>query len=65
MAPPGFEVPYRLGWVDLDDGVRVFGRVLSADGADPMVGDRMALTTTVIRSNDEGGPIQGHAFTTS
>jgi hypothetical protein len=51
--------------VDLEDGVRVFGRILVADGTEPKVGDSVTLTTTEYRTDDEGRPVRGHAFTAS
>lgn len=62
MAPPGFTPPYRLGWVNLADGVRVFGRILPPDGDEPPVGGRVEVTVAVLSTTPEGEPVYGHAF---
>jgi uncharacterized protein len=63
MAPPGFSAPYRLGWVDLDDGPRVFGQVIPADSDEPRIGDVLTVAASVIRTDPDGTPVYGHAFT--
>jgi uncharacterized protein len=60
MAPPGFEAPYRLAWVDLDDGVRVFAQ-LDCD-SEPAVGARVITTTKLLRTRSDGTALHGHAF---
>ena len=61
VAPPGFEAPYSLGWVDIDD-VRVFGTVVGEEGSVPAIGDEVETVVTVVRRDDAGAPIFGHAF---
>lgn len=60
MAPPGFTAPYMLAWVDLDDGVRVFGQVVGE--REPRVGDLVEVTASVVRHAEDGAPVHGHAF---
>ncbi|MFC4786348.1 Zn-ribbon domain-containing OB-fold protein [Nocardioides sp. MAHUQ-72] len=38
QAPPGVEVPYLLGWVDLAEGCRVLARIAASD-QQPRIGD--------------------------
>ncbi|HEU5036660.1 MAG TPA: OB-fold domain-containing protein [Nocardioides sp.] len=38
QAPPGVEVPYLLGWVDLIEGCRVLARIAAGD-QQPRIGD--------------------------
>jgi uncharacterized OB-fold protein len=45
LAPQGFEAPYWVGYVDLDDGLRVFGQILhSPPDAVPTHGDRVEMS---------------------
>lgn len=62
MAPPGFIAPYRLGWVDLDDGPRAFGQVVPADGPEPRIGDAMKVGVAIVRREPDGIPMYAHVF---
>lgn len=42
MGPKGVDVPYIVGYVDLSDGLRVFGRIEMAIGA-AQVGQQLEL----------------------
>ena len=62
LAPAGFTAPYRAGYIDLDDGVRVFAHVAQAeDGREPASGDRVTLSIGVVRVED-GVPVLGPIF---
>jgi uncharacterized protein len=50
LAPYGFQPPYYLAYVDLNDGVRVFARVDSVDDGAPAHGDQVALTFSIVRA---------------
>ena len=63
MAPPGFRAPYRLGWVDLEDGPRVFAPIVPADGDVPLLGDAMGVAVSIVRTDPDGEPVFGHVFT--
>jgi uncharacterized OB-fold protein len=63
MAPPGFRAPYRLAWVDLDDGPRAFGQVVPADGDEPSVGDAMEVAVAAVRVDPDGTSVYSHVFT--
>jgi uncharacterized OB-fold protein len=61
LPPAGFSVAYRAGYIDLDDGVRVFAHIAPEEGHEPASGDRVALTVGVVRTED-GGPVLGPIF---
>ncbi|MGH2784329.1 MAG: Zn-ribbon domain-containing OB-fold protein [Actinomycetota bacterium] len=65
VAPPGFQAPYRLGWVDLDNGPRVFGQIVPADGNEPRTGADMTVSVAPIRVDPDGTPVYGHVFTSA
>jgi uncharacterized OB-fold protein len=62
-APPGYEgvVPYGFGIVDLDDGIRVLGRLLG-DVAAFEHGQRMVCVTEQVAHDDDGSPLLVWAF---
>jgi uncharacterized OB-fold protein len=60
LPPPGFPGPYWIGYVDLDEGVRVFAPIDMGDAA-PKHADRVVLDFRVVRS--EPVPIIGPVFT--
>jgi uncharacterized OB-fold protein len=62
LAPVGFVAPYWAGYVDLDEGVRVFAQVVaSANGVAPASGDSVSLTVDAVRV-DDGEPVLGPIF---
>ena len=61
MAPPGFAAPYRLAWVDFDEGVRVFGQVVMSENG-VGVGDPVEVTAAVVRHDADGTEVWGHSF---
>ncbi|MBC6461241.1 Zn-ribbon domain-containing OB-fold protein [Actinomadura sp. HBU206391] len=40
---PGFEVPYVLAWIDLDEGARAFGDVVGCPPEDVRIGSRVRV----------------------
>ncbi|ABH00831.1 conserved hypothetical protein (plasmid) [Rhodococcus jostii RHA1] len=61
MAPRGFEPPYWVGYVDLEEGVRLFSQIDCAPGEnDPSHGERVVLDVRVISSEEE--PVYGPVF---
>jgi len=58
MAPPGFRAPYHIGYVDLAEGVRVFGHM----EGELSVGMEMELSLGIIKKNQEGVPVIGPIF---
>jgi uncharacterized OB-fold protein len=61
VALKGFPSPYVLGYVDLDDGVRVFGQV-EHPAAELKVDEPMRLVLGVVKANAEGVPVISYKF---
>jgi hypothetical protein len=63
-APPGYEgpVPYGFGVVELDEGMRVLGRLLANDASDLIEGMRMRCVADVVATDDDGGPLVAWGF---
>jgi len=49
VAPQGFDPPYWIGYVDLDEGVRVLARIRWRERGEPLVGNRVTLAVEVVR----------------
>ena len=62
QAPKEFPTPYIIGYVDLDEGVRVFTRVITGSEQDLRLGMRMTLKAAPLPSAD-GGHTVAYAFT--
>jgi uncharacterized protein len=62
QAPKQFPTPYIIGYVDLDEGVRVFTRVATSSEQDLRTGMRMTLKAAPLPS-DSGGHTVAYAFT--
>jgi uncharacterized OB-fold protein len=62
-APPGYlgEVPFGFGVVELDEGLRVLGRLTEADPARLSLGQAMTLCVVAL-GNDDDGPVSTYAF---
>ena len=61
VGGPGFVRPRVLGYVDLDDGVRVFGQV-AAEAADLSIGQRVTTRLGIVRSLPDGGHVTSYQF---
>ena len=59
-APRGFTVPYTVGFVDLNDDVRVFGQIEGGD-AGLELDASMEPVLGVIRTSEDGD-VQGYKF---
>lgn len=62
QAPKGFPTPYVIGYVDLEEGVRVFTRVLTEPGQQLRLGMPMSLTTLTLENGTGTGPVVAYAF---
>jgi len=62
QAPKEFPTPYIIGYVDLDDGVRVFTRVITGSEQDLRLGMRMTLRAAPLPSAG-GRNMAAYAFT--
>jgi uncharacterized OB-fold protein len=60
VAPKGFATPYAVGYVDLPEGVRLFGQI-EARAADLKVGQKVAVTLGPVRT-DAGRPVISYKF---
>jgi uncharacterized OB-fold protein len=61
VAPKGFAVPYVVGYVDLDDGVRLFGQV-EGTAATLAIDQRVTVILGPIRSRSDGTPVMSYKF---
>lgn len=59
-APRGFKVPYPVGFVDFEDGVRVFGQI-EGDPADLVLDSVMEPVLGTIREEDAES-VQAYKF---
>jgi uncharacterized OB-fold protein len=61
--PPGSlgEVPFGFGVVELDEGLRVIGRLTESDPCALALGDEMTLAVVTLASDDDG-PVTTYAF---
>jgi uncharacterized OB-fold protein len=58
IAPKKWKLPMRIGYVDLEGGVRVFTHL---EGSDFAIGDRVEVGVGVI-GQDESGAIESFVF---
>jgi uncharacterized OB-fold protein len=56
QGPPTFRTPYRVGYVDIEDGVRVFAHIGQGDNS-PRIGDRATLEIQEVGIDREGKPL--------
>lgn len=40
---PGFEAPYMVGYIDMDNGLRVFGQIITENGGKPKMDSRVMV----------------------
>lgn len=61
LAPQGFEAPFWVGYVDLDEGARYFAQIGWTEGdPDPGHGDRVTMSIEAIGTGNE--PVLGPVF---
>lgn len=58
QAPPGFAVPFRVGYVDVEDGIRVFAHIADGPGR-PEIGDTVALSIRTLKTAADGTALVG------
>ena len=61
IAPKGFATPYAVGYVDLPEGVRLFGQI-NAGAADLEIGQQVAVTLGPVRAEASGGTVISYKF---
>lgn len=59
VGPAGFPTPRLCGYVDMDDGIRLFGQI-AADGVS--IGERLGLELAQIRVMPDGKPLLSYRF---
>ena len=61
IAPIGFATPYAVGYVDLPEGVRLFGQIESR-AADLRLGQQVAVTLGPVRTDASGRMVVSYKF---
>ncbi len=61
QLPQGYEEPFAVGYVDLDDGVRVFAH-LDNTPASLTIGARLDLVSATLRHDETGAPMTGPRY---
>lgn len=62
VAPPVWEVPYGIAYVDLPERVRVFGKLADADPAHWKLDQQVRLSVTRAAGTDEQDPQYRYFF---
>lgn len=62
VAPFGFEAPYAVSYVDLEEGPRIFTQLTSLDEKDLIPGTKVKMVVGTYRVNEEGNEIVGYKF---
>jgi uncharacterized OB-fold protein len=60
-APKGFATPYSTGYVDLPEGVRLFGQI-DTKPSDIAIGDKVAIVLGTVRTDEAGRPVLSYKF---
>lgn len=58
QAPPGYEPPFRVGYVDVEGGVRIFAHLEQGDQA-PDIGDEVCLSINSVKTDSDGNRLTG------
>jgi uncharacterized OB-fold protein len=61
VAPPGFPIPYTVGYVVLPEGPRIFS-ILTDSGEAINIGDDAELVVGKIREDEMGNEVIGYQF---
>ncbi len=56
QGPSGFKTPYRVGYVDVEGGVRVFAHLENGSAA-PQIGDLVVLDIQSLAADRQGQPM--------
>jgi uncharacterized OB-fold protein len=62
QAPPGFEAPYALAYVDLPEGVRVLGQIAGVEAETVRIGLEVELSLEPFGEDDQGQELIGYRF---
>lgn len=61
QLPHGFPTSYRIGYVDVGEGIRVFSHIDDGEGA-PRIGDSVKLAIRPLKTADDGSLLNGPVF---
>jgi uncharacterized OB-fold protein len=61
VAPKGFATPYVVGYVDLPEGLRLFGQI-EGRAAELALGQELAVTLGAVRRDAAGRPVISYKF---
>ena len=61
QLPQGYDAPFAVGYVDLDDGVRVFAHIENT-AESLQIGSELELTSAELRKDDEGAGLTGPRY---
>ncbi len=59
-----FKPPYTVGYVELDEGVRVFGQIRTREGESLAIGSPMETVIDYLWKRPDGGRVSGYLFKT-
>jgi uncharacterized OB-fold protein len=60
LAPGGFDAPFWVGYIDLDEGARLFAQIRWSEESTPCHGDRVQMHVEPVALRDE--PVLGPVF---
>ena len=61
QLPQGYDEPFAVGYVDLDNGVRVFAHIENVP-ASLEIGAELELTDATLRTDDDGAALSGPRY---
>lgn len=61
VAPKAFRTPYVVGYIDLPEGVRVFGQV-EHEASELRIDEEVQVVLGVIRNSESGRPVISYKF---
>lgn len=61
QLPQGYDAPFAVGYVDLDDGIRVFAHIDNSPES-LSIGARLDLTSAPLRRDDAGVALTGPRY---
>lgn len=64
VAPLGFTPPYILGYIDLDEGVRIYSQITGCEPREDAlcIGSKMEMVLEKIREDELGNELIGYKF---
>jgi uncharacterized OB-fold protein len=64
VAPLGFTPPYILGYIDLDEGIRIYSQITGCEPREDalFIGSKMEMVLEKIREDESGNELIGYKF---